>query len=189
MKRIAILCAMMAAALMTTACNEAPDTHDADVKAINKIETQWNQDFAAKDANMLAAHYAVNAVLMVPGMPALSGKEAIRASLTQMVADPALSLKFQASKIEVATSGDVAFTQGTYTMTMTDPVTKKVVSDHGSYVTGYRKQPDGAWKAVADIATSEVPMHASAPAHAKKTATKAATKPATKAAAKHQKRR
>jgi hypothetical protein len=46
-------------------------------------------------------------------------------------------------------------------LTLTDPQTKQVVNDHGSYVTTYRKQPDGAWKAVADIASSEVspPSH------------------------------
>ena len=52
---------------------------------------------------------------------------------------------------------------GTYTMTMTDSKTKKVMNDHGSYVTDYRKQPDGSWKAVADIVTSEVPMAPAAP--------------------------
>jgi hypothetical protein len=46
-------------------------------------------------------------------------------------------------------------------MAMTDPQTRQVINDHGSYVTTYRKQPDGTWKAVADIATSEVPPPAS----------------------------
>jgi ketosteroid isomerase-like protein len=59
--------------------------------------------------------------------------------------------------VEVAKSGDLAYTQGTYQMTMTDPVSKHVIHDHGSYVTTYAKQPDGMWKAVADIATSEAP--------------------------------
>jgi ketosteroid isomerase-like protein len=74
-----------------------------------------------------------------------------------MVADPTVSLKFQPTKVEVAKSGDVAYTQGTYTLTLTDPQTKQLINDHGSYVTTYRKQPDGTWKAVVDIATSEVP--------------------------------
>jgi ketosteroid isomerase-like protein len=74
-----------------------------------------------------------------------------------MIDDPAMALKFHAAKVEVAKSADVAYTQGTYTLTLTDPQTKQVVNDHGSYVTTYRKQPDGSWKAVADIATSEVP--------------------------------
>jgi ketosteroid isomerase-like protein len=68
-----------------------------------------------------------------------------------------MTLKFQAARVEVAKSGDQAYTQGSYAMTMTDPASKQVVNDHGSYVTTYRKQADGTWKAVADIATSDVP--------------------------------
>jgi uncharacterized protein (TIGR02246 family) len=167
-KRLQTLCAIPATALMAltmmmttmTACNQAPDTHDthdADVKAIQADETQWNQDYAAKDQDKIVAHYADDAVLMVPGMPSLSGREAIRGALKQMISDPALALKFQTSRVEVAKSGDVAYVQGAYTLAVTDPATRQVINDHGSYVTTYRKQPDGAWKAVADIASSEVP--------------------------------
>ena len=56
----------------------APDTHDADVKAISDTEAQWNKDYAAKDADKIAAHYADDAVLMIPGMAAMNGKDAIR---------------------------------------------------------------------------------------------------------------
>ena len=160
MKPFASLCAMVAIALTVAACNRAPETQSADVQALRDDETQWNQDYVSKDLDKIVAHYANDAVLMAPGMPASSGAEAIRSTLKQMVSDPALSLKFQASKIEVAKSGDLAYTQGSYTMAMTDPQRKQVINDHGSYVTTYRKQPDGTWKAVADIATSGVPAPA-----------------------------
>jgi len=156
MKQLATLCAMTALALTLIACSQ-PDTHDADVKAVQDNEAQWNRDYAAKDADKIIAHYADDAILMGPGMQSSSGKDAIRNVIKGMVSDPALALKFQSSKVEVAKSGDVAYTQGSYTMTMTDPQTKQVINDHGSYVTTYRKQADGSWKAVADIATSEVP--------------------------------
>jgi uncharacterized protein (TIGR02246 family) len=164
MKRLASLCAMIAIVLTMTACNQTADHHDADVKAIQDNETQWNQDYTSKDPDKLVAYYADDAVLMAPGMPATSGKDAIRTILKQMASDPALSLKFHASKVDVAKSGDIAYTQGSYIMTMTDPQTKQVINDHGSYVTTYRKQPDGMWKAVADIATSEVAPAAPMPA-------------------------
>jgi hypothetical protein len=48
-------------------------------------------------------------------------------------------------------------------MTVTDPNTKQLINDHGTYVTTWRKQPDGTWKAVADIVTSEVPPPAPPP--------------------------
>lgn len=152
------LCAATVLALTLAGCSQtAPDTREADAKAVKDTEAQWNQDFASKDVEKLAAHYADNAVLMSSGAPASSGKDAIRKALTQMVADPALTLKFQASRVEVGKASDIAYTQGSYTMTVTDPFSKKVINDHGSYVTTYGKQPDGSWKALADIATSEVP--------------------------------
>jgi uncharacterized protein (TIGR02246 family) len=157
MKRFATLCAIITVAFTMSACNQTSASHDADVKAIQDNEAQWNQDYAAKDNNKIIAHYADDAILIVPGMPSTSGKEAIGAALKQMVSDPALSLQFHPARVEVARSGDVAYTQGAYTLTLTDPQTKQVVNDHGSYVTTYRKQPDGTWKAVADIASSEVP--------------------------------
>jgi len=157
MKRFACFCATMTIALFAAACNQAASNHDADVKAIQDNEAQWNQDWSSKDADKILAHYADDAVLMVPGTPASSGKAAIGTAVKPMVADPAMSLKFQPSRVDVSKSGDWASTQGSYTLTLTDPQTKQVINDHGSYVTTYRKQPDGTWKAVTDIAVSEVP--------------------------------
>jgi uncharacterized protein (TIGR02246 family) len=157
MKRLAILCAAAAMALGVTACNQMSDTHDADVAALKANEAQWVQDYASKDIDKLMAHYADDAVLMVPSEPSASGKDAIRTSLKLMLMDPTLSLKFQPSKVDVAKSGDLAYTQGSYTLSLTDPQTKQIVTDHGSYVTTYRKQTDGSWKAVEDIVASEVP--------------------------------
>jgi uncharacterized protein (TIGR02246 family) len=157
MNRLTSICAIAAMAFTITACNTTPDTHDADTKAIQDNEAQWNQDFAAKDQDKLVAHYTDDAVLMVPGAPAYSGKDAIRGSVKEMLADPALALHFHSTKVDVAKSGDLAYTQGVYTLDFTDPQTKQVIHDHGNYVTAFRKQPDGSWKAVSDIITSEVP--------------------------------
>jgi len=164
MKNFSKLCATAVIVFTVVACNQQPDTHDADVAAIRAGEVQWVKDFAAKDAEKIVSHYADDATLMAPGEPATSGIDPIRAMVKGMTADPALSLQFQASKVIVAKSGDIGFTQGSYTMTMTDPQTKKVVNDHGSYVTTYRKQPDGTWKAEVDIVTSDVPPPAPPPA-------------------------
>ncbi len=157
MKNFPTLCAAAVLAFSITACNQSSGNHDAEIKDIHANETQWNQDFASRDTDKLTAHYAPDAVLMVPGEAAISGQDAIRNTIKQMTADPAMAIKFQASKVDVAASGDLAYAQGSYTQSMTDPRTGKIIYDHGSYVTTYRKQPDGSWKAVADIVSSEVP--------------------------------
>jgi ketosteroid isomerase-like protein len=135
--------------------------YDAEVRALKDNEIQWNKDFVAKDVDKLMAHYADDAVLMAPGMPAVSGREAIRATLKEMVGDNALSLKFESSHVDVDKSGEMGFTQGSYTMTVTDPATKKPINDKGSYVTVYKKI-NGSWKAESDIATSATPPGAPA---------------------------
>jgi uncharacterized protein (TIGR02246 family) len=146
-----------AATLMALAAGCKPaDTHDADVQAIHAVEAQWNQDYATRDVTKLMTHYADEAVLMAPGMDAMTGKSGIQTIMQRMVADPAMSLKFEATVVDVSKSGDLGYAQGAYTMAMTDPGTKQAVHDHGNYVTVFRKQTDGSWKVVSDIATSAV---------------------------------
>jgi uncharacterized protein (TIGR02246 family) len=164
MKSLATLCAATLIAATLTGCQAT--SRDADMMAVKDTEVQWNQDWASRDLDKIMAHYAADAVLMVPFAPPSVGAAAIREGNKAMASDPVTSLKFTASKVEVAKSGDIAWTQGSYTLTLTDPQSKQVIKDHGSYVTTYRKQPDGTWKAVADIATSEVPPPAAAPAAA-----------------------
>jgi uncharacterized protein (TIGR02246 family) len=152
---------------LATSCAQAPqsvDTHDADVQALKDNEAQWNKDYQAKDLDKIMAHYADDAVLIAPGTQPSIGKEAIHSALKEMVADNALSLSFQADRVDVSKSGDVGYTQGSYTLTVTDPAAKKPISDKGSYVTVYKKQPDGSWKAVSDIASSATPPGPALPA-------------------------
>jgi uncharacterized protein (TIGR02246 family) len=148
--------------LSLAGCASAPQAPAADAAAeeakIRQAEAANLKNWAAKDAEGLLGFYADDATLMTPGMPAMKGKDAMRPALKTMLADPNLKMDFSAQRVEIAKSGDVAFSQGTYTMTMTDPKTKKPTTDKGSYVTGYKKQVDGNWKAVSDINVSELPL-------------------------------
>jgi len=165
MKRTTIFSVALLVTLALTGCNQL-SSHDAAVKAIQDTETHLNHDYASRDVDKIMDHYADDAVMMVPGTPISNGKAAIREGVKPMAADPALALKFASTRVEVAKSGDLAWTQGTYTLTMTDPQSHQVINDHGSYVTTYSKQPDGSWKTVPDIVTSEVPPPAPTPAPA-----------------------
>jgi len=57
----------------------------------------------------------------------------------------------------VAKAGDVAYSYGTYASSATGP-DGKPMQDKGKYVTVYRKQADGSWKAVVDTFNSDLPM-------------------------------
>jgi len=146
--------------LLLASCNTAPPAPAVDLVAeqakIHDLEAAWAKDAAAKDVEKSVANYADDAVLIMPGAPPFKGRDAIRTAWKGMLDDPNLKINFSADRVEIGASGDLATTKGSYTQTTTNPKTKKPVEDKGSYVTVYKKQADGGWKAVEDITASEI---------------------------------
>jgi ketosteroid isomerase-like protein len=142
-----------ATGLLLTSCNKAADSKVDAEKQIRDIESQWQSDYDTKNVDALVAHYADDAALANPGAAIATDAVSRRQGISDFVADPAMKLQFSSDRIEVAASGDLASSRGHYTMTMTDPVTKKPFNSNGSYLTVYRKQADGSWKAVEDFVT------------------------------------
>ena len=166
------LAAAFALTVILAGCQQAPpppapDTHDADVKAIRDVEAAWGQAIATKDVDKVAAIYADDASLFIPDAPVVNGMAAIKAAwkvaLNPALEDKNYSYTVASDKVDVAKSGDLGYSQGTTTFTFTDPKTKKVLTVKGKYVTVFKKQADGSWKAVADIVNEDAP-----PAPAKK---------------------
>lgn len=132
---------------------------------LRAIETQWKADYNAHNIDAIAGHYADDATLINPGAALATDAASRKAGITQFVADPSLKLDFAADRVQVAKSGDLAYTRGHYTMETTDPATKKPKTEAGTYLTVWQRQSDGNWKAVED---SVIP---GAPAAAGKAAT------------------
>lgn len=157
--RIAII---FLAGLATAACNQAaPKTDTGPIeKQLQVNEARWNRAYAARDAAALAGMYADDAVLANPGEELVKGKEAIREATGAFAGDPNLKVAFRANRIQVARSGDLAYTRGRYTMTMTNRATNRPETSTGHYLTVWQKQADGSWKAVEDMITPGPPLAA-----------------------------
>ncbi|MGA9528576.1 MAG: SgcJ/EcaC family oxidoreductase [Terriglobales bacterium] len=162
MSRNASLILVVFLLLLAMGCSNAPapvatppDTRAADVQAVKDVEAAWVKDAATKDANKWASYYTDDAAGLFPGSPTVTGKDGIKAVIAPMVADPNFALTFAATRTEASKGGDMVYSYGTYTMTMTNPKTKKPATDHGKYLTVYTKQADGSWKAVADTFNSD----------------------------------
>jgi len=161
-----VLC--FAFALITTACSNTPapsaapatppDTRAADVQAVKDVETAWVKDAATKDPEKWANYFTDDGSGLYPGAPTVNGKAALKAAMAPYLADPNFTLTFASDKAVASKGGDMVYSQGTYTMTMTNPKTKKPMTDHGKYLTVYMKQADGSWKAVADTFNSDSQM-------------------------------
>jgi uncharacterized protein (TIGR02246 family) len=162
MLRRPLLIANIVLALLTFGCSNAPtpppDTRAADLQAVKDVEAAWVKDAAAKDPDKWASYFTDDGSGLYPGSPTLNGKAAIKAAMTPFLSDPNFSLTFQSTRAMASKGGDMVYSQGTYTMTMTDPKTKKAMTDKGKYLTVYMKQPDGSWKAVADTFNSDSTM-------------------------------
>src|SRR3954447_10911186 len=65
-------------------------------QSIRAQEAQWQKDYAAKDVNALAGHYADDAVLVGPGDPLATTDTQRRQSLAMLITDPNLKLTFAA---------------------------------------------------------------------------------------------
>lgn len=146
------------ALLLATGCTTV--NLESEKAALAQREREWSQ--STKDVNRFMTFVAPNATMYTPGMPALVGSEAIRKFATEMMNTPGVSLSFNSLKTEVAASGDVGYTTGTYTMSMGPH--KEV----GKYVTVWRKE-GGTWMAVEDIFNADAPpvapaQHAMVPA-------------------------
>ena len=141
----------------------AADTRNIE-QALRDLDAQWSAAAGGKDLEKTISFYSEDAIVMPPNASAANTKEAIRKVWQDLLASPGLVISWKTTKVEVAKSGDIGYTTGTYELTMND-ATGKPVPDHGKYVEVWKKQADGKWKVVADIWNSDLPV--SAPAEKK----------------------
>jgi ketosteroid isomerase-like protein len=155
-----IACAGIAG--MLTACSgPTSDSRVADEAAIREADAASLRAIAAKQVDATVSYYDEQASILMPNAPTVTGREGIRKAWEQMFAMPGFNFAPKITKIEVARSGDLAYSQGTYEFTANDPQGRPI-NDHGKYVVVWKKQAGGAWKAVADIWNSDVPPASSA---------------------------
>jgi uncharacterized protein (TIGR02246 family) len=153
------LAGVAAIALTTSGCNKAGGTGASDASAVQSAvkadEKKWNDQFKSKDMEGLLSHYADDAFFIAPGVNAADGSTAIRKAYAEGLNDKNFDISFASDKIDVAASGDLAYARGHLSEKYTDPKTGQVMTNSGSYLTVYKKQADGSWKAVEDFAAAE----------------------------------
>jgi len=91
-----------------------------------------------------------DATMLPAGQNAVTGRDRIRGQFADFPRGATLAWKpFRA---EVARSGDLGYTLGTYESRGSGP-DGKPVTRYGKYCSVWKKQPDGSWKWVVDVGT------------------------------------
>jgi len=124
---------------------------------VNRVIRGLDETFVgyinAGDAGALVdGFYAEEALLLPPNHPAVSGRSHIR-DFWQGLLDSGLgdlSLEITESRA----SGNLAFATGRYTFAIRKAASYPI-RDSGKWLATYRRQPDGAWKAVNHMFSSD----------------------------------
>ncbi|HVR98202.1 MAG TPA: nuclear transport factor 2 family protein [Thermoanaerobaculia bacterium] len=101
----------------TTAAPIDTATPELDTAIIGQTRDQYIA--AVNEANLdgVVSHWADDGVLMPPGQPAVSGKDAIRSWYQERFSQVTTRIDIRSEETHVA--GDIAYDRGTLTMTMT----------------------------------------------------------------------
>ncbi len=119
-------------------------------KAIRANDDAFERCIREKDANgLVEVFYEEDARFMAPNTPGIQGREQIAGTLGALFGIGLKEIKLEIVSVE--TSGDMAAEVGRYTMTVGEG------EDRGKYLVTHRRQPDGSWKAFADIFNSDLP--------------------------------
>jgi uncharacterized protein (TIGR02246 family) len=150
---------LVTALIALTACtHKAPDTA-ADEAALKAVPGAWMDAYNAGDADSVANLYAEDAVLMPPGVPAITGRAAIKEFIASDIPQSkAAGLAFKVDEpTGVGISGDLGWASGTDSVTNASGET----IDSGKYLAVYRRI-DGKWKLIRDTWNSDAPPPAAA---------------------------
>jgi ketosteroid isomerase-like protein len=137
-------------------CQQQAGLSEKDTAAIRQVSDRAVKMAIGPNADWdayISLYYTEDAKVLVPGMPILEGKDAIKAAFAAM--GTILDEKWNSLSIEG--HGDLAYEQGTYTVTSIPPGMSASMTDKGKGITIWKKQTDGTWKATRDMWNSDLP--------------------------------
>jgi ketosteroid isomerase-like protein len=123
--------------------------------AVRQADVDMARAVAARDLDRFLSFLADDVSFFPDGAPIAKGKPAVRVLWAPFFEAQGPALSWTPATVEVAASGDLAYTTGTFEMKGTD-AQGKATHEYGKYVTIWRKRPDG-WKVAVDIGNSEPP--------------------------------
>lgn len=157
-KRIVALCvALLPIAFVCSA--SAAETNASVELNLRGLDALWSKTAKDKDLDKTVSFYAEDAMVCPPNAAIATTKEAVRKIWKDLLDSPGVVVTWKTAKVDVAQSGDLGYTSGTYEIKMND-ASGKPVNDHGKYLEVWKKQTDGSWKCVADIWNSDLPAAA-----------------------------
>jgi len=117
---------------------------------LKSLEAEFMKAAAQKGSAGYMSYYAGDAVELPNGGNAIQGKDHIAQGMGFL--DQGNKLTWTPEFADMAASGDLGYTYGTYVFTSKDKDKDgNPVIEYGKYTTIWKKQKDGSWKVVLDM--------------------------------------
>ena len=107
-----------------------------------------------QDVDRIVAFWTDDARVFAPGLPAFSGKAALRSYVEGALAISGFHITWSTSEANLSPDGQLAYLLSTNAVTMPGPGGQPVTTN-GRAVTVWRREPDGNWRCAVDIWNDE----------------------------------
>jgi len=124
-------------------------------RSLRQTDVAWSDAAGKKDVDATAAFMTDDGTQLPPNAPLAKGKDAVKKEWADLLGLKDIALKWEPVNVQVADSGELGYTNGTYTLAFTDPKGAKV-NDKGKYLEVWKKV-DGKWKCYLDMYSSDIP--------------------------------
>jgi ketosteroid isomerase-like protein len=146
-RRVPSLIAALVVGVATLACEEVESREER--RALLAIDRDFAARVEQQGFRVMEDFYDEDAVYMPSFAATIEGREKILDAYRPYYDSTTMKLAWTPTRAEVARARDLGWTMGTYTFTRIDDKGNTLVR-HGRYVTVWKKQRDGSWKAVLD---------------------------------------
>lgn len=119
--------------------------------SLKKADADWAATAQNKDVDKFLTFLTDQVDMSGPDGKWSHGKEAARTEWGQMLKDPGTRLTWSAQSADTSKDGTMGYTRGTWQATMGGKPM------NGTYATVWKKQKDGNWRVVVDMATPQTP--------------------------------
>jgi ketosteroid isomerase-like protein len=143
---------LVAAVIFPSAHPRVSATAKAGADTLRQLEADFMKAAADRGSQGYMSYYAEDAAELPDGEHMLQGKENI-AKTMGFLDDKNNHLTWTPVYADVAASGDLGYTYGTYEFRSKDKDGKPTVS-YGKYASIWKKQKDGSWKVGLDMGNS-----------------------------------
>jgi uncharacterized protein (TIGR02246 family) len=123
---------------------------EADIAAINELYNQYCIRANTGDLDNFLSLWEDSAIRMDPDKPSIIGKENIRKFFEPSFELFSLNVALYGDT-EVQISGDMAFSHGTYTLSLTPKEEGSTIYIDGKWLDILKRQTDGSWKIYIDM--------------------------------------